>query len=139
MSQFLMRGYNVAMPEVDVGEDIFVVRDRDADLSRIQVKAAIGKGKQKVAGTFKVSLAQLNVERDPDLYYVFTLHQDGLWREFVILPRNTLWQLGDEGIGHVAGKDRIFYLSFTREDVQCSGSSLAQYRGDWSLWPVIQH
>lgn len=27
MSEFLDRGYNVAVPEVDVGDDLFVVRD----------------------------------------------------------------------------------------------------------------
>lgn len=27
MAEFLVRGYNVAIPEVDIGDDIFVVRD----------------------------------------------------------------------------------------------------------------
>jgi hypothetical protein len=29
MSEFLMLGWNVAIPEVDTGEDIFVVQDDD--------------------------------------------------------------------------------------------------------------
>ena len=74
MAMFLFRGYNVAVPEVDVGEDVFVVRDADGDLSRIQVKAAIAKGKTKVSGLFKVALAQLEIEPTPELHYVFTLH-----------------------------------------------------------------
>ena len=41
MSEFLCRGYNVAIPEVDVGDDIFVVRDLDGAFSRIQVKTSI--------------------------------------------------------------------------------------------------
>lgn len=32
MAELLLRGYNVAIPEVDVGDDVFVVRDRDGDL-----------------------------------------------------------------------------------------------------------
>jgi hypothetical protein len=140
MSQFLVRGYNVAMPEVDMGEDIFVVRDWDANLWRIQVKAAVGKGQQKVGGTFKVPLSQLNKKQDPELYYVFALYHNGLWREFVVFRRVTLRRLGNaQGLGHVAGKDRLLYLSFTDDDVQCSGVSLRQYRGDWSTWPVIRH
>jgi hypothetical protein len=140
MAQFLMRGYNVAMPEVDVGEDIFVVRDSNGKLWRIQVKAAVGKGKQRVGGAFKVSLAQLTIRRDPDLFYVFTMYHDGRWREFVILPREALKSAAEEqGLGHAVGTDQLFYLSFTREDVQCSGISLAVYRDNWTRWPVIQH
>ena len=40
MSQFLVRGWNVAVPEVDIGDDMFVVRDAVGDFSRIQVKTA---------------------------------------------------------------------------------------------------
>jgi hypothetical protein len=46
MSEFLLRGYNVAIPEVDVGDDIFVVYDRLPKLWRIQVKTAIGVERQ---------------------------------------------------------------------------------------------
>src|SRR5262249_59838304 len=81
MAEFLRRGYNVADPEIDVGEDIFVIRDADGDLSRIQVKAAIGKGKKKRYGAFNVPLAQLHRRHRPELHYVFTLYHNGLWRE----------------------------------------------------------
>ena len=37
MAEFLVRGYNVAVPEVDVGDDIFVVKDNDGEYSRVQV------------------------------------------------------------------------------------------------------
>jgi hypothetical protein len=45
MAEFLLRGYNVAMPEVDVGDDIFVVNDGVERLWRIQEKTAIGLGR----------------------------------------------------------------------------------------------
>ncbi len=35
-----MRGWNVAIPEVDRGDDIFVVKDDDGDMKRVQVKTA---------------------------------------------------------------------------------------------------
>jgi hypothetical protein len=41
MAEFLARGYNVAVPEVDIGDDIFVVKDDSGDYSRVQVKAAV--------------------------------------------------------------------------------------------------
>ena len=40
MSEFLLRGWNAALPEVDVGDDVFVVKDEDGTLFRIQVKTA---------------------------------------------------------------------------------------------------
>lgn len=43
MAEFVVRGYNVAIPEIDVGDDIFVVKDSNGDLSRVQVKTASGK------------------------------------------------------------------------------------------------
>jgi hypothetical protein len=140
MSMFLFRGYNVAMPEVDVGEDIFVVRDEDGELSRIQVKAAIGKGKNVVSGVFKVPLSQLRKRSRPPLYYVFTLHHDGLWREFVVLPRATLKRLHNSlSMGHVVDSSVVLRLSFTPTEVSCSGTSLQSYRNDWGQWPVIHH
>jgi hypothetical protein len=69
MAEFLRRGYNVAIPEIDIGEDIFVVRDADGELSRIQVKAAIGKGRKIVSGTFNVPMAQLRMPYEPELHY----------------------------------------------------------------------
>jgi hypothetical protein len=40
MSEFLARGWNVATPEVDVGDDLFVVEDKKGIFSRVQVKTA---------------------------------------------------------------------------------------------------
>ena len=40
MSYFLLRGWNVAVPEVDVGDDIFVVDDKKGVFYRIQVKTS---------------------------------------------------------------------------------------------------
>lgn len=68
MAEFLMRGYNVAIPEVDVGEDLFVVRDADGELSRIQVKCSIAKPKKKrgysVSGTLSCNNVSLEAFRN---------------------------------------------------------------------------
>jgi hypothetical protein len=49
MSEFLLLGYNVAIPQVDVGEDVLVVDDRQGDLRRVQVKTADARGKSTPA------------------------------------------------------------------------------------------
>jgi hypothetical protein len=43
MSEFLMLGWNVAIPEVDIGDDIFVVQDDSGTLRRVQVKTSTSK------------------------------------------------------------------------------------------------
>src|SRR6266545_1181816 len=90
MSVFLFRGYNAAIPEVDVGDDIFVVRDSDGNLSRIQVKSAVAKGVNRRRGRFHVPLDQLTTAQTPDLHYAFAFHYDGLWRSFVVISRSAL-------------------------------------------------
>ncbi len=40
MSELLLRGWNVAVPVVDVGDDVFVIDDNDKTTYRLQVKSA---------------------------------------------------------------------------------------------------
>jgi hypothetical protein len=39
MSEFLLRRYNVAVPAVDVGDDAFVIDDRDGATWRVHGQA----------------------------------------------------------------------------------------------------
>ncbi|MEO5728468.1 MAG: group I intron-associated PD-(D/E)XK endonuclease, partial [Byssovorax sp.] len=92
MAEFLLRGYNVAIPEVDVGDDIFVVDDRIGDLSRIQVKTATtlrGASYRRASAQFKLSRHQLENARPVDLTYVFVLRRFGAW-SFYVVPRQAL-------------------------------------------------
>ena len=57
MSEFLTRGWNVAIPEVDVGDDIFVVQDDNGTLRRVQVKTSTSTQRQNgFSGQFNVPL-----------------------------------------------------------------------------------
>ena len=38
MAEILARGWNVAIPEVDTGDDVFVAQDDGARLTRVQLK-----------------------------------------------------------------------------------------------------
>lgn len=56
MSELLARGLNVAIPEVDVGDDILVVRGTDDRLWRVQVKTGTAKDTRAGASAqFKVT------------------------------------------------------------------------------------
>ena len=87
MAEFLIRGYNVAPPLVDVGDDIFVVHDEKGTLWRIQVKTATGQPRNYgSSGQFAVDLEQLATAKLPDLFYVFALRTAHQW-EFLVVPR----------------------------------------------------
>jgi hypothetical protein len=138
MAEFLLRGYNVAMPEVDVGDDIFVVEDRRGQLWRIQVKTAIGKERAYgYSGQFALSLSQLENPKDPDLYYVFALRKADQWEFLVILRKVLLGEHRDQGVGTVSGGNVILTLRSREHQVLCSGRDLQHYRNNWHDWPVI--
>lgn len=138
MGEFLLRGYNVAMPEVDVGDDVFVVHDRKGTLWRIQVKTAIGKRRDYgCSGQFAVSWKQVETPKSPDLFYIFVLRDGTRW-EFVVISRADLLQeCIDHHVGSRSGDNLILTLRFREKEVRCSQRSFRQYRNDWKEWPVI--
>jgi hypothetical protein len=136
MAEFLLRGYNVAMPEVDVGDDIFVVEDRRGQLWRIQVKTAVGKKRAYgYSGQFALSLSQLQHPKEPDLYYVFALRRADQW-DFLVIPReNLLREHQHQNVGSVSGGNLILTLRFRENAVACSGRNFQRYRTNWQQWP----
>lgn len=147
MAEFVIRGYNVAVPEIDRGDDIFVVRDADGDLSRIQVKTATAKPLKRdrcYTATFAVPLHQLDEPRQPELYYVLVVRHGHRWEDFLVIPRHDLRAIHvAHGIGSVQneqGKKRLLLaLSFSPTDVLCKNYSFQQYRDRWDRWPTIMH
>lgn len=142
MAHFLHLGYNAAIPQVDRGDDIFVVRDSDGDLTRVQVKAARGKGTQRHYASYKLRMSQLRQVFMPELYYVFAMHYNGAWRDFLVISRAALNTLQvQQGIGWVSssGKSLHLRLSFSANDVLCSGQNLQVWNANWNPWPAIQH
>jgi len=140
MSEFLIRGYNVAIPEVDVGEDVFVVRDRDDAVTRVQVKSANARPTQDgYYAQFKIPLEQLEEPDDPPLVYVFPVRHDRRWADFIVIPRAALSELHAEN--SVGSPDEqgnlILRLAFTATDVRNKGTSFQPYRNVWEPWPPL--
>jgi hypothetical protein len=138
MAEFLLRGYNVAMPEVDVGDDIFVVSDRKGELWRIQVKTAISKQTRNgYRGKFAVGSRQLMRSREPDLFYIFALRKGAAW-EFLIIPRARLeaetnsYQVGSESGGNI-----LYTVRSRPTEVVCANRDWSSYRDAWGEWPVL--
>lgn len=97
MSEFLLRGYNVATPVVDIGDDIYVVDDGEGLLRRVQVKTADGAPVDAAhAGDspapplhFNLSRAQLSKPKKTPLYFMLMAYARQRWR-FVLLSREQL-------------------------------------------------
>ena len=77
MSEFLTRGWNVAIPEVDIGDDIFVVQDDNGTLRRVQVKTSTSTQRQNsFSAKFNVPLPQLRNIANIPVHYVFIVRNN---------------------------------------------------------------
>jgi len=141
MAELLWRGLNVAFPEVDIGDDVFVVKDETGELWRVQVKtASAGPLSDGYSAQFNIPLNQLENPRTPDLIYVFAIRGSSGWEPFVIIDRETLWQeYVTHGVGSVSQRSLVLRFSTQAGRLRCSDRDFLPYRNDWSKWPVIRH
>lgn len=105
MSEFLLRGYNVAVPSVDVGDDVFVVDDQDGSLRRVQVKTADAGDEREIraadgrvtqqATHSTLSRRQLRTGKSSELYFMLMTRWGDRWR-FLLVPRLDFVRLRDE-------------------------------------------
>ena len=147
MAEFLERGWNVGAPEVDVGDDIFVVRDDDGDLSRIQVKTArSSEHSYGYSGQFFVGKTQLHALREPPLDYVFVVRRHTGWGPFIVIRQRRLQNLvANHNIGSETERGYRFRIRYQEDDngvvnqVDCAGFVLAEHLNDFSSWERIEH
>jgi len=88
------------MPEVDVGDDIFVVEDASGDLQRVQVKTGnVVKYKHGdcYRVQFSISVGQIKASKTPDLFYCFVPVINEEFGEIVTLERKRLEKYLEEG------------------------------------------
>lgn len=150
MSEFAWRGYNVAIPEIDVGDDIYVINDRTGMIWRIQVKTATGKRQiQSMRYQFMVSRSSIEDEvTTPEIHFVFTIKDSvDAWR-FVFIRRAELnMYVHDHGIGSAQQRsDRIsevLVFTFTLHDdnrftARHGGRlDLTRHLDNWTSWPIL--
>ena len=140
MGEFLLRGWNVALPEVDVGDDVFVVKDEGGDLFRIQVKTATSKASGSAySAQFAVGLSQLKTPRVPDLTYVFAVRHTSNWGPYLIIARDALHQEYEVNrVGSASKEQLILRFVYEHDRVRCGKRDLNAFQNDWSRWPVLQ-
>lgn len=140
MSEFLTRGWNVAIPEVDVGDDIFVVQDDNGTLRRVQVKTSTSTQRQNgFSGQFNVPLKQLRNLANIPVHYVFIVRNSDLWTKPVIIRQDYLLDyLQNEKIGSESEGNLNLYYSYSSDKIACSGLDLSKYISDFNDFPFIE-
>jgi hypothetical protein len=140
MSEFLTRGWNVAIPEVDIGDDIFVVQDDNGTLRRVQVKTSISTVRQSsFSAQFNVPLTQLKNIANIPVHYVFVVRHNEQWTKPVIIRQDyllDLWQ--NNKIGSVHDDNLNLYFSYSTDKVECSGLDLSKYFSDFTDYPLLE-
>ena len=141
MAEFLMRGWNVAIPEVDTGDDIFVVQDDNGTLRRVQVKTSVATERTKsFSGQFQIPIKQLRNIRDVLVHYVFMVRHEDKWTMPVIISQDVLFdyfennKIGSEHEGYIN-----LYFSYSENKVECSGLDFSGHMGDYTDFPVLEH
>lgn len=143
MAELLRLRCNVAIPEVDLGTDVFAFKDDREEVVRLQVKActvprpyADGSG---YSAKFALPLKQLDRLTDrPPLYYVLAVLRDGRWADFVIVSRARLRDYVNDAtsFGSVNGANNELEITVEfRARVTCSGRDLTDCRNAWSALP----
>lgn len=119
MSEFLVRGWNVAIPEVDVGDDIFVVHDREGILKRVQVKTSTAsKRKKHYSAMFQVNKLQLADIRGSLVTYVFLARTEIGWLKPVIMAQNVLLGYIENQQMGTAHQDNVVLLQMSMQSVR---------------------
>jgi hypothetical protein len=140
MSEFLLRGWNVAIPEIDIGDDIFVVQDESGTLRRVQVKTSNSTKRQKgFSGRFKVPLRQLRNLGDVPVHYAFIVRHLDQWTKPIIIRQDVLLNfLETENIGSIHNEMLNLYFAFSDSKIECSKIDLTEYTADFTDFPLIE-
>ena len=141
MSEFLMLGWNVAIPEVDIGDDIFVVQDDNGTLRRVQVKTSTSTDrKDSFSGQFSVSVKNLRNISNILVHYIFLVRQNDEWTKPIIIRQDYLLDhFENNKVGTEAKGNINFYFSYTKGKVECSGQDFTKYIKDFTDFPKIEH
>lgn len=140
MSEFLIRGWNVAIPEVDIGDDIFVVQDDSGTLRRVQVKTSTSSIRQRsYSGRFNVPISQLKKITEIPVHFVFIVRHGNVWTQPVIIRQDYLFDhFQNDNMGSAHGDNLILYFSYSADKVWCSGLDLTKYISDFSDFPLTE-
>ena len=139
MSELALRGYNVAMPEIDIGDDVFVVNDAAGAMWRVQVKTSRARRqKSSYRYQFRARLSSITTAQTPGLHFVFVMRAAERWR-YAVIDRSVLNNYRTaNNIGTLSGG--YLQLPMTLHDdgrLVASRLDLTHHLEDWARWQVL--
>jgi hypothetical protein len=140
MSEFALRGYNVAIPEIDKGDDVFVVRHDTGKMWRMQVKTSQASQRvTKIYYSFRVKESAIHAPTAVADCFIFVMRQNEHWR-FCLIATPVL---SNYVMGHKMGtkfqdfRNFNIILDSATSIFTCSGMNLTHHFEDWAVWPYI--
>lgn len=134
---------NAAIPEVDVGTDVFAFHDEREDAARVQVKTEQGEAYKTGDGfsaKFRIPLKQVERPDKPALFYALVVRLEGRYEAFLLISRARLQEYWN-GPRRFGGRDKegnlVLHIQF-RERVLCGEVDLTEHRNAWELLPPLQ-
>ena len=143
MGELCLRGYNVAMPEIDKGDDIFVVRDDSGAMWRLQVKTSLGTANANSRRyQFRIRNTAIQTPQTPELHFVFVLRKGTRTWRYLVMDRAVLRNyVNNQKMGSAGPEYHQLYITLSgtgNETVAtCSGINLSGHLEDWATWPEI--
>ena len=139
MGELTLRGYNVAMPEIDKGDDIFVVRDKTGTMWRLQVKRSCGRRHQTSwRYQFRIREKAILTPQSPELHFVFVMRRRRRWR-FLVMDRAVLKNyVVNLELGSLNNQYCQVWMTLHDDNrTICSKQNLTNHLEDWDTWPEI--
>jgi hypothetical protein len=145
VAELLFRRCNVAIPEVDMGTDVFAFLDEREEVGRVQVKAAQAERYKREEGhsaQIQVPLKQLRRPDTPPRYYVFAVRLEGQWADFLIISRPEVsgyWHGGQRfGTQDSKSGNPVLTVQFRPATVLCGEVDLTANRNAWERLPPLR-
>jgi len=146
MAELLWLRCNVAIPEVDLGTDVFVFKDERQEVVRLQVKSCTSPylyaDKSGYSAKFALPMKQFHrLDDRPPLYYALAVLRDDRWVDFLVVSRARLQSYfnGIKQFGSLNKKnDELEITVEFRVAVECSGQVLTDCRNAWKSLPPLQ-
>jgi len=138
VAEFLLQDWNAAIPEIDTGDDVFVVQDKIGLFKRIQVKTITGtKRKNGYSAKFIIPYTKISTPVNPELVFFLLIRHSNEWVNYFIIERQKLHDYVD--LNNVGSKNSKLntvqlYVSFNEKlkSAKCSKNDFSFHIKDWS-------
>ena len=144
MAEFAYRGYNVSIPEIDQGDDAWVMNHQSGHAWRFQVKTSKPYPQKKSTRfQFNIRQSQITTALQPDVVFALVMRVDKEWK-YLIIHRPVLQNyLAGRQLGKQSGTNYVVSVTYYHQGPKAGQTwgtkalNLTHHLSDWSTWPEI--